>query len=223
MTRQLKGLALEQYKATLPKLNQKQKNIIVGTLLGDSTLQRSKALKPLHNIKFEQKNDNKSYLDSIYYHFEDWCGTPPQYYIKESGVIKSYWFKTYGHRSFDFYANQFYNIDKKTGERKKVVPKLIHRWLNPEVLAYWFMDDGSNNGSGYILNTQGFTLRENERLADALGKRFKFEVNIHTDNNYKTGKRGFKLYVTAKSRDKFTQIVSPYIDSCFNYKLITPK
>ena len=43
MKRQIKGLALEQYKATLPKFNQKQKNIIVGTLLGDSTLQRSKA------------------------------------------------------------------------------------------------------------------------------------------------------------------------------------
>ena len=159
MKRYLKGLALEQYKSTLPKFNQRQKNIIVGTLLGDSTLQRSKALKPLHNIKFEQKADNKPYLNSIHYTFEDWCGSPPKFYVKESGVIKSYWFKTYGHRSFDFYADQFYNINEKTGKRIKVVPKLIHRWLNDESLAYWFMDDGSRDkNNGYYLNTQGFKM-----------------------------------------------------------------
>ena len=132
MKRHLKGLALEQYKATLPKFNQKQKNIIVGTLLGDSTLQRSKAFKPLYNIKFEQKADNKSYLDSIHYDFEGWCGSPPKWYVKESGVIKSYWFKTYGHRAFDFYADQYYKIDEKTeniGEVKKLT-KMRNRELS---------------------------------------------------------------------------------------------
>jgi hypothetical protein len=222
MKRQLRGIALEQYKTSLPKFNQTQKNIIVGTLLGDSTLQRGNSgVKPLHTLKFEQKADNNSYLDSIYSKLEDFCGSSPQFYVTKSGIVKSYWFKTYGLRAFDFYANQFYNIDEKTGKRKKVVPKLIHRWLNPESLAYWFMDDGSRHGkSGYILHTQGFTLRENEKLADALGKRFKFEVNIHKDNNKKTGKKGYRLYITVNSRDKFTEIVSPYIVPCFYYKLI---
>tara|TARA_B110001450_G_C17556571_1_gene454917 strand:+ start:269 stop:940 length:672 start_codon:yes stop_codon:yes gene_type:complete len=222
MKRQLKGLALEEYKVKLPKFNQTQKNIIIGTLLGDSTLQRSKALKPLHNIKFEQKPENESYIDQIYREFFDWCGTPPQFYVKKSGLVKSYWFKTYGHRSFDFYANQFYKIDEKdNGKRVKVVPKLVHRWFNPEVLAYWFMDDGSKSGSaGYYLNTQNFTLRENKHLADALGKVFKFEVNVHVDNNYLTGKKGYRLYITSKSRDEFTEMIYPYTNSCFYYKLI---
>jgi len=221
MKRHLKGLALQHYKATLPKFNQRQKNIIVGTLLGDSTLQRSQALKPLHNIKFEQKKDNKYYLDSIYCDFKYWCGTSPQYYTNQSGVIKSYWFKTYGHRAFDFYADQFYNIDEKTGQRTKVVPSLIHRWLNAESLAYWFMDDGSKNRNiAYYLNTQGFTLAENKRLADALGKSFKFIISIHKDTNSKTGKKGYRLYISAKSRDAFTKIVYPHIHPCFYYKLI---
>lgn len=227
MKRQLKGLALEHYKRSLPKFNQTQKNIIIGTLLGNSILQKNqrKALKPLYNIKFEQKVKNKPYLDQIYHEFDEWCGTPPKFYVKKSGIIKSYWFKTYGHRSLDFYANQFYKIEENFyGElkRTKVVPKLIHRWLNPEVLAYWFMDDGGKSGlSGYFLNTQGFTLQENKRLADALGKNFKFEVNIHSDNNYKAGKKGYRLYITAKSHGEFTEIVYPYINPCFYYKLIT--
>mgnify|MGYP002046517683 CR=1 FL=1 len=53
---------------------------------------------------------------------------------------------------------------------------MIHRWLNAEALAFWFMDDGTKINSGYILNSQGFTLNENKRLANALGKNFKFEV-----------------------------------------------
>jgi len=220
MKRQLKGFALSEYKASLPKFNQRQKNIIVGTLLGDSTLQRPKGTNPLYTLKFEQKIDSSLYLDSIYDIFKDFCGSSPQVYIKKSGIPKSYWFKTYGLRAYDFYGSQFYNIDAKIGSRKKVVPKLIHRWLNPESLAYWFMDDGSKGTSGYYLHTQGFSLSENEILADALGKVFKFEVNIHTDNNYKTGKRGFRLYITAKSRDSFKKIVLPYIHPVFAYKLI---
>lgn len=221
MKRHLKGLSLKEYKATLPKFNQRQKNIIVGTLLGNSTLQRSKSFKVLHNIKVEQIANKKAYLDQIYYDFKDWCGSSPQFYIKKSGIVKSYWFKTYGHTAFDFYANQFYEIDKKTGFRRKVVPKLIHRWLNEESLAYWFMDNGNKSKNiGYILNTQAFTLLENERLADALGKVFKFNVNIHRYDSKKTGKKAYRLYITAKSRDDFTQSIYSHIDPSFHYKLI---
>ena len=40
------------------------------------------------------------------------------------------------------------------------------------------MDDGSTDRYGYRLNTQNFTLKEQEKLADALGRQFKFEINI---------------------------------------------
>lgn len=226
MKRQLKGIALEDYKANLPKLNQKQKNIIVGALLGDATLQKSNSLQPLYNLKFEQKSNNKLYIDHIYSHFKDWCGCSPQYYIKQSGEIKSYWFKTYGHRSFDFYAHQFYTFDLLTKNKKriKVVPRLIHRWLNAESLAYWFMDDGNKSkNKGYYLNTQTFSLKENERLADALGKAFGFEINIHIDYKRLSNKKYYRLYITSKSVKEFTELIRPYIHPCFEYKLINHK
>ena len=40
------------------------------------------------------------------------------------------------------------------------------------------MDDGSKDSSGHCLDTQSFTLKEVERLVEALEKKFKFEVNI---------------------------------------------
>jgi len=83
-------------------------------------------------------------------------------------------------------------------------------------LAYWFMDDGAKmRNCGYTLNTQNFTLKEQEILADALGRKFKFEVNIHKD------REKYRLYITANSRDSFTNIIKPFILPSFEYKLIT--
>lgn len=80
------------------------------------------------------------------------------------------------------------------------------------------MDNGSKNSvrGGYILNTQNFTLKEQERLAAALGRNFNLEVNIHKDQT------NYRLYITTKSRDDFTKIVSPFILPCFQSKLFSP-
>lgn len=212
---------LKELKTRL-KLTHQQKNIIIGTLLGDSCLRKSGAEVPLYNLKFEQKIGSRPYIEFLYDIFRDWCGTEPRIrHITGGGAEnrESVCFATYGHPSFTFYADVFYRIDSLTNKRRKVVPKLIHRWLNAETVAMWFMDDGSKDRSGYKLNTQGFTLKENERLADALGKAFKFEVNIHADNNKKTGKKGYRLYITANSRDDFTKLVKPFVLPCFYYKL----
>lgn len=75
------------------------------------------------------------------------------------------------------------------------------------------MDDGSKNESGYILNTQNFTLKEQEALAAILGKKFNFEINIHKD------RENYRLYITAKSRDSFTNIIKPFILPSFYCRL----
>jgi len=60
-----------------------QKEIIVGTLLGDSSLERG---KPTHNtrIRFDQNSPNhKSYLESLYVIFANLCGTPPRVHTRK--------------------------------------------------------------------------------------------------------------------------------------------
>lgn len=84
------------------------------------------------------------------------------------------------------------------------------------VLAYWFMDDGCKDSYGYVLNTQCYSLAEQHILADALGRKFKFEVNVHKDRD------NYRLYVTAKSSESFTNIVRPFILPSFDYKLFSP-
>lgn len=69
------------------------------------------------------------------------------------------------------------------------------------------MDDGAKSNSGYILNTQCFSLEDQHILVDILSLKFKLQVNIHKDREL------FRLYITSKSRDSFasTQLVKPYI------------
>ena len=75
------------------------------------------------------------------------------------------------------------------------------------------MDDGCKDRSGYLLNTQNFSLKEQEILAGVLGRNFKFQVNIHKDRS------NYRLYIPSISRDSFTQIIKPFVFPYFEYKL----
>lgn len=215
-----------EYKKSL-KLSDIQRNILVGTLLGDAHLESHGKINPMYRYCFSQKKESQVYVEHIYSFFEDWCSKPPSFsktgINKNGDITESCYFRTCTHPSFQFYATQFYqnNIDNNIVDIKshskikriKIVPNLLHKWLNPMALAYWYMDDGSYDPSGYILNTQNFSFKEQEQLAHILGRIFKFEVNIRKDRN------NFRLYITYKSKNSFTKIIKPFILPYFEYKL----
>lgn len=221
--RGLRGKALQPLLDQF-ELSSVQKNILVGSLLGDSTLQRARNRQPRTYapnvaLKFEQKNEE--YLRFLYKSFYNLIGTP--IHVRKNlrdGVhvraedIKSYSVKTYKHPCLQFYAQQFYEIDA-LGNRRKCVPKLIHRWLNEESLAIWFMDDGSKDRSGYYFHTQCYYRYEIVRLQQALGRVFGFETAIHKDKN------SYKLYVGAQSRDAMTHILKSRVVHTLQYKLFS--
>jgi hypothetical protein len=65
--RNLLGEALIVYKKNL-KFNKLQKQVLIGTLLGDASISKQYG-KSSYNIKFEQKYDNKAYIDHLYFIF----------------------------------------------------------------------------------------------------------------------------------------------------------
>lgn len=117
-----------------------QKEIIVGTLLGDSTLERR---KPTHNprIRFDQSYPgHKSYLESLYVIFANLCGTPPSVHTrkpdKRTGKIyQTIAFKSLGLTSLNYYYDLFYIYDD-SGKRRKIVPSNIAELLTPCALDY---------------------------------------------------------------------------------------
>lgn len=221
-SKNLKGNDLVLYKETLSKLGltQIQKDILVGTLLGDASMQAMKGDQK-SNVKFEQVIRQQAYINHLYEHFVDWVGTPPQIReIKGGGAAdrQSVWFRTYRHPSFSYYKNIFYkwNEDKQC----KVVPYFIHRLLTPRAVAYWYMDDGSvkRDKDGKIIscvfNTQGFSYHDQKILAHALGYNFGFKVNIWKD------KDSFKIAILAPSLVDFKELVNPFILPSFYYKIL---
>jgi hypothetical protein len=217
ITRSLRGGLLTEFLKPLEKqgLSLLQKSVLIGTMLGDATLQYNNGRNPYY--KFDQKAANLTYVSLVYSVFSNLVGSPPSPRYKEKSV-HSYWFRTYRTKMFDFYAKQFYTIDHLQN-RKKKVPVNIHRWLNPIVLAFWFMDDGSKSESGYRLHTENFTFSDIKKLQEALGKVFHLEVAIHADNR-PTGKL-YVLYIPSKNVVLFNSIVSPYMLDCMKYKLHT--
>ena len=173
------------------KLSLLQKEVLFGVILGDAHLETQNN-RITYRVKFEQSIKHKAYIEHLYNIFKDYVKTSPQLkvvkyktgnlscslshnlsgrnpkelYAKQTTNIR---FATISSSTFTFFGKQFYK------DKKKVIPKLIHRWLTPRALAYWYMDDGSiksTQSKGVLLNTHSFSHAEVQLLCNVLTKKF---------------------------------------------------
>ncbi len=100
---------------------------------------------------------------------------------------------------------------------KKIIPSNINQLLDDElILAVWFMDDGYNRKDcrGLHLNTQSYSIGEQEILQECLRENFNLQVNIHKQS----GK--YKLYIPSRESKKFCNLIAQYVISSMRYKLL---
>lgn len=202
--------AIEEHKRAL-KLSQGQGEVLVGILLGDACLETQNQGRT-YRLKIEQSERHQAYVNHLYHLFEEWVLTPPRHRRVVSRGHESWnWvFQTVSHAAFRFYAHQFYE------GKRKCVPKLIHRWLTPRALAYWFMDDGSiksRESKGILLNTQAFYRSEGQRLIQALQALFGLQAWLRKQ------KEGYQIYISGTSYERFLEVVAPYIIEEMRYKV----
>lgn len=201
---------IEDYKKNL-KLSKQQKEILIGLMLGDGHLEtqdnRTYRLKVEHSIK------QKLYTDWLYRIWNKWVLTKPKTRIKKLNGkhYQNYYFSTISHGALRFYAQQFYRA------KKKVVPRLIHRWLTPLAFAIWFMDDGSiksKNHQARILNTQGFDKKDVRRLAEVLQMKFDLKTSLRKQ------REGYQIMIAGgESAQKLYQLLDSHILPSMRYKL----
>lgn len=207
-------IEIEKYKNNL-KLTKRQREILIGTLLGDSHLETQNKGRT-YRLKVEHSLKQKEYVDWLYHEFKDWVLSLPK--VRErfvrlrtvSGMYAKYYFNTLSVGSLRFYAQQFYS------EGKKRVPRLIHRWLTPLALAVWYMDDGSiksNHHRTIFLNTQGFAIRDLHGLQKALLEKFGIKTQLRADRHQQ------RIYFSAETVDKFLKIIERHIIPSMRYKL----
>lgn len=206
----MRSKVIEEYKAGL-RFSSVQREVLIGLMLGDGNLESANRGRT-YRLKIEHSLSQRDYLEHLYSLFKEWVLTPPRVreFVVKDKIYRHLVFSTLSHASFRFYAHQFYR------NGKKVVPKLIHRWLTPMALTYWYMDDGSmksRESKGVIFNTQGFDRQDVNRLIVALRRNFQLEVKDRKQ------REGYQIYVSGKSYEKFSELVSPYLIDSMKYKM----
>ncbi|CAN4120430.1 unnamed protein product [Withania somnifera] len=127
------------------KLTPEQREILIGLLLGGVQI-RSDEKRRLHAIHYEFNEESRIhsiFKGHIHAEFHEWLGSSDMMVDSTSDVPNS--FTTISHSYFNFFADQFWP------NGRPCIPKLIHRWLSPRVLAYWYMYGGYRTSSGDIL------------------------------------------------------------------------
>ena len=189
-----------------------QQDIIVGTILGDSYIQLSQSGKTHLQIKHADRY--KEYVFWLYEKLKDLFPTsvPRQRKDNQQWYVNSSFSKDLNELHSSFYVNG-----------RKTIPYNIKRLLtSPMCLAVWFMDDGTldyrfKDHCAFHLCTNCFTKEETQRLIDALYSNFGIIASLHY--TLCRGKRHTRIYIGAKGRDRFVDLISPHILDCFKYKL----
>jgi hypothetical protein len=180
-------------------LEKTQHEFVIGSLLGDATILRTSAgwcFRVNHGLA------QRPYVEYKYQFLREYVQSPP----RNSGA--TCYFRTVTHPEFSEYRSRFYE------QNRKLVPvELVHNQLSPLGLAIWIMDDGNADRGAVRLNTQSFSLAENNALAAILAGKFGLDARINRD------KAGFRLRITVSSRKRLIEIVGPYFHPDMTYKL----
>ena len=198
-----------------------QKDIIVGTLLGDASMERN---KPTHNarLRFDQTYPkHECYLISIYIILKNLTGPMgiPKIHIrkpdKRTGkVYITIAFKTRSLCTLNYFYDLFYKYDN-CGKRHKVVPNIIGELLSPVALAYWIIDDGGINAYGStLLNTDRFRLSDIHKLQQALFNNFGLRTRLQNKR-----KNQWMIVIPIRQTVRLFDIVSIHMHPSITYKV----
>lgn len=185
-------------KSVTLRLTPEQREILVGLLLGGLQIEYA-GDKKQHFICFQFKDN--STIHSIlkrhtYNKFHEWLQRSNGS-TDDSDDIPSR-FLTVAHTCFGLYAQQFWTNGRQS------IPKLIHRWLSPRVLAYWFMYGGYTTPTRDVLLKMKGSKGDVERVFRAL-KSMTLEFRI------KQKGKVYWLGFMGNHATCFWRIIEPYL------------
>ena len=189
------------------KLSNEQEQLILGSLLGDLSIDLTGTLKNaklclVHSIKQEELFMKKVEI------LGEFMGNYKLYSSYDNRTEKTY--QTWrGNSKTHKLFNEIYKL-LYPNNIKTVTKEYLDKINNPIALAYWFMDDGSECGT---IATNCFSLDEVELLINWL----KTKWNIISTKQ--KNKAHYVLHISQKSRLDFEQLIFPYMIPSMYYKL----
>ncbi|KAJ7981560.1 Pentatricopeptide repeat-containing protein [Quillaja saponaria] len=180
------------------KLSIEQREILIGMLLGGLRIESDEQRKN-HMIRFdfnENSGTHSSLKNHIHDQFHEWLH--PSFKPSDASEAIPYRFCTISHSYFGFYADQFWP------KGFPMIPKLIHRWLSPRVLAYWYMYGGHRNEAGDVL----LKLKGSREGVEKIVKTLKAKS---MDCRVKRKGRVFWIGIFGSNSIWFWKLIEPYI------------
>lgn len=194
-------------------LSRRQRDVLVGTLLGDGCLELNGQNV---RLKIDHSPIQKQLTDWIFGEFEEFCLKKPytqsQYDVRTQKFYHHYRFSTVSNSIFNQFYRQFYPL------KRKVVPNNIRNLLtNPLSLAVWYMDDGfcCLDCNSLYLCTSTFTNQEQLLLIETLKMNFNLDARVH----YAAGNA--RIYIPSSSAKTFCNLVKDFVLPDLSYKLIS--
>ncbi len=185
-----------------------QRDIIIGTLLGDGFLERNgKNVRLIVDHSLSQREYviwKKKQLWSIPSVVSEKQRKDPRTNKFYSHCI----LRTHSLSLFEEYVQLFYL------GRRKCIPSGLPELLSPQMLAVWIMDDGyrRNDCNAMRLNTQSFSFEEQCIIQQAL-KKFQIESTIQKHKN------AFVIYIPSRSMETLRSLIRPYVIPSMEYKI----
>ncbi|MBI3274093.1 MAG: hypothetical protein HYZ69_03025, partial [Candidatus Colwellbacteria bacterium] len=185
-------------------LTQRQKAILVGSLLGDATVElRWKNAR----ARFAHGVLQKEYL---FWKHREFCtiATAEPQFVKQTihwqtGKIYTNWhFSTKALPELNNYRRLFYQ------GKKKIVPDNVEKVLiDPLSLAVWIMDDGykRNDCDAVRISTESFSFEEHRLLIKCLKLNFGLHAATHRKSKW------FNLYIPQPEMIRLCMLIGKYI------------
>lgn len=189
------------------KLTDFQRQLLIGTLLGDSSLEKANTnprVSCTHGIKQKEYCEYKTgLLESLGAH------------------SKCYKRKTIDNRTGLYYEECTMRLPANPEfvdlyysfypEGHKVFPLDLLNDYSEVSLAFHYMDDGYKIRGGYALSTNCFDKNSLQKFVSFLKERFGLEASVWNKENV--------IYIHKRSSEKFKSLVEPYFCDCMRYKL----
>ncbi|OGG86236.1 hypothetical protein A2392_00115 [Candidatus Kaiserbacteria bacterium RIFOXYB1_FULL_46_14] len=188
---------------TVERLNQFQKSVIIGTILGDGYIR----IVPGRQNAFLEINHALSQREFVMWTYDKLKGIRAGVPKVRNGNGKRLAIRFYTRQSSELTKmhSLFYN------NGVKVIPDDLP--LDPVALAVWFMDDGSRcRESDVYLNTQQFDTKSQLILIQAL-KKLGLDATLNKDKEYQ------RIRFLKKSIPRLFELIKSHIIPSMYYKI----
>lgn len=202
---------------TAKKLTEEQKDLLLGTLLGDGNLDSQNYGRTFWYRALHSENQY-DYILHKYNVLKDLI----QMKLARDSKHKRYYFNTLVDGSLRYYGNLFYTYNPQTEKFVKEVPKNIEQLLTPRALAYLHMDDGAlkwiNHSNAMRLCTEGFSETSVIRLKKAIDKLCGIETGLNA-KKLSNSTVGFRISIPEKHSTAYRLTIQSFLLPSMAYKV----